>query len=191
LATGQKEMLRGKIHEALQTWLVTTPGDVNGDGSVNLVDFSTLKENFGSRNALYSEGDLNFNGRVDLTDFAILKRNFGRTLPVAPAATEGNGDKLLQQVTLNEAWQQLTFDHGNNWVGSSETTVENLLVESSLANTTHSRSDTLTIDSTESDSTFFGTRVGFGSEADTARDEVLASDELLDDLFGTALPAVV
>ncbi|TVQ77774.1 MAG: hypothetical protein EA380_06970 [Phycisphaeraceae bacterium] len=57
------------------------PGDINGDGVVDLDDFIILAGNFGSTNALPSEGDINGDGVVDLDDFIILAGNFGTTCP--------------------------------------------------------------------------------------------------------------
>jgi hypothetical protein len=54
------------------------PGDVNGDGKVDLTDFGVLKENFGTGTTL-AQGDLNGDAKVDLTDFGILKDNFGKS----------------------------------------------------------------------------------------------------------------
>lgn len=53
------------------------PGDANLDGVVDLSDFSTLKYNFGMKDALWGDGDFNSDGVVDLSDYSILKRNFG------------------------------------------------------------------------------------------------------------------
>lgn len=55
------------------------PGDANLDGVVDLSDFSTLKYNFGMKEALWGDGDFNGDGIVDLSDYGILKRNFGLT----------------------------------------------------------------------------------------------------------------
>ena len=54
-----------------------TPGDIDGDGDVNLDDFVILKKNFGSLDATRAQGDLDGDGDVDLDDFVILKKNFG------------------------------------------------------------------------------------------------------------------
>ncbi|MFO0898484.1 MAG: Ig-like domain-containing protein [Pirellulales bacterium] len=62
------------------------PGDVNGDGKVDLSDFGALKANFGTGDSL-AEGDLDGNGKVDLSDFGILKANFGSQGAVMRAAT--------------------------------------------------------------------------------------------------------
>lgn len=54
------------------------PGDINGDGVVNLDDFAILAVNFGSGpGSTLSHGDLNGDGSVNLDDFAILAVNFG------------------------------------------------------------------------------------------------------------------
>lgn len=59
-----------------------TNGDVNGDNSVNLVDFLLLRAAFGSTSTSpnWSENaDLNRDGTVNATDFLILRGNLGRT----------------------------------------------------------------------------------------------------------------
>ena len=45
------------------------PADLNGDGRVNLIDFSILLHWWGKDNAL---ADLNKDGRVGLKDFSIM-----------------------------------------------------------------------------------------------------------------------
>ena len=54
---------------------VATPknGDLNGDGKINLVDFSILLFHFGTDHEI---ADLNNDGRVNLTDFSILLFNW-------------------------------------------------------------------------------------------------------------------
>lgn len=54
---------------------VQTPGnaDLNGDGKVNLIDFSILLFHWGTDHAI---ADLNTDGRVNLTDFSILLFNW-------------------------------------------------------------------------------------------------------------------
>ncbi len=54
---------------------VATPknGDMNGDGKVNLVDFSILLFHFGTDHEI---ADLNADGKVNLTDFSILLFNW-------------------------------------------------------------------------------------------------------------------
>jgi len=50
-----------------------TPGDLDGDGDVDLDDFAILKLSFG----IDDGGDCDGDGDTDLDDFAILKQNFG------------------------------------------------------------------------------------------------------------------
>ena len=62
------------------------PGDVNGDGAVNLIDFDKIAANFGTSgdDVTRAIGDLNGDGRVDRSDFDVLAGNFGKTrAPVA------------------------------------------------------------------------------------------------------------
>lgn len=54
------------------------PGDIDGNGFVDLDDFAILALNFGvGPGATLQQGDLNGDGFVDLDDFAILALNFG------------------------------------------------------------------------------------------------------------------
>jgi len=62
---------------------VVLPGDANGDGMVNLVDFSLLATAFGTAD---SSADFNGDGFVNLVDFSILAANFGNTAADVVAA---------------------------------------------------------------------------------------------------------
>ncbi|MEO1130400.1 MAG: dockerin type I domain-containing protein [Planctomycetota bacterium] len=59
------------------------PGDVDGDGSTDLTDFTALAANFGASGLPFGDGesrtlgDLNDDGNVDLSDFTILASDFG------------------------------------------------------------------------------------------------------------------
>lgn len=50
------------------------PGDINGDGQIDITDLSILLSNWGTANAA---SDLNKNGLVDIFDLSILLSNFG------------------------------------------------------------------------------------------------------------------
>ena len=58
----------------------TLRGDVDGDGEVNLADFSILANNFGQTDAAFADGDLDGNHEVNFLDFLVLAENFGRQL---------------------------------------------------------------------------------------------------------------
>lgn len=49
------------------------PGDVDGNGSIDLEDFNVLKSNFGT---VFDRGDRNMDGHSDLFDWALLKNEF-------------------------------------------------------------------------------------------------------------------
>lgn len=71
------------IDEILSFVPVACPGDVNGDGAVDVSDFFLLGGNFGTTSgATRSDGDLNDDGAVDVSDFFILGGNFGSVCPV-------------------------------------------------------------------------------------------------------------
>ncbi|RIK84361.1 MAG: hypothetical protein DCC68_01385 [Planctomycetota bacterium] len=72
-------------------------GDVDGDGSVSLVDLAILQSHFGTTaGATRATGDLDGDGAVDRMDASLLARNFGRTsaalspIAFAPAAIVRN-----------------------------------------------------------------------------------------------------
>ncbi len=52
-------------------------GDLNGDGTVDLLDLSTLLNNFGTSGAGPADGDLDGDGDVDLIDLSTLLTAFG------------------------------------------------------------------------------------------------------------------
>jgi hypothetical protein len=58
------------------------PGDINGDGVVNVLDLRILADAFGSKPGdprWNSKADLNGDGKIDLSDLAILATHYGRT----------------------------------------------------------------------------------------------------------------
>jgi hypothetical protein len=59
------------------TYQTNKPGDVDGNGTVNLSDFSIMRTNFGLSGKTRAEGDLSGDGTVNLTDFFELKTYFG------------------------------------------------------------------------------------------------------------------
>ena len=68
----------GCVKSYNQFTVVPVMGDANHDGTVDLQDFSILKDNFGiTSGATWEQGDFNNDGSVDLQDFSTLKENFG------------------------------------------------------------------------------------------------------------------
>ena len=58
----------------------TCPGDLDGDGDVDIVDLSILLAHFGAvGNVLATEGDLDSDGDVDIGDLSTMLANFGNT----------------------------------------------------------------------------------------------------------------
>ena len=61
--------------------ITSCPGDINGDGIVDLADLAILLSNFGSSPATPGDGDIDNDGDVDLADLAVLLSRFGTTCP--------------------------------------------------------------------------------------------------------------
>lgn len=59
------------------------------DGKVDLLDFNTLKSNFGSSDATQDDGDADSDGDVDLIDFSLLKGQFGVSVAVPEPSSLG------------------------------------------------------------------------------------------------------
>lgn len=55
----------------------TCPGDVTGDGSVDLADLNLVLANFGTSPGIGGPGDANCSGEVDLADLNLILANFG------------------------------------------------------------------------------------------------------------------
>jgi hypothetical protein len=60
----------------------TIPGDLDGDGDVDLNDLAILLAHYGmTSGADYEDGDLDGDGDVDLNDLTLLLANYGSTTP--------------------------------------------------------------------------------------------------------------
>ncbi|MEQ9461431.1 MAG: dockerin type I domain-containing protein [Phycisphaeraceae bacterium] len=79
----------GDQFDVVANGVAVLPGDANGDGTVDLIDLSTLATNFDGTDTPYTfaQGDFNGDGFVDLIDLSILATNFGQSVVVPePAA---------------------------------------------------------------------------------------------------------
>jgi hypothetical protein len=55
------------------------PGDINGDGLVDVADYNIWAANVGATGATWAQGDLNGDGLVDVADYNIWAANVGKT----------------------------------------------------------------------------------------------------------------
>jgi hypothetical protein len=55
------------------------PGDINGDGLVDVADYNIWAANVGKTGATWADGDLNGDGLVDVADYNIWAANVGKT----------------------------------------------------------------------------------------------------------------
>ena len=69
------------------TTATVVPGDVNGDGQVDINDLTIVLANFGQTTGMtWSTGDLNGDGRVDFNDLTILLTAYGQMAARRPAS---------------------------------------------------------------------------------------------------------
>jgi hypothetical protein len=79
------------------------PGDINGDGLVDVADYNIWAANVGKTGATWSQGDLNGDGLVDVADYNIWAANVGKTAgtpePVTMTLLAIGGLALLRRKT--------------------------------------------------------------------------------------------
>ncbi len=54
-----------------------TPGDANGDGTVDVLDLAVVANHFGQAGAYWKDGDFDGDGGVDVLDLAVVANHFG------------------------------------------------------------------------------------------------------------------
>jgi hypothetical protein len=74
---GDHHLVYGATSLTLQMELI--PGDINGDGLVDVADYNIWAANVGRTGATWSQGDLNGDGLVDVADYNIWAANVGKT----------------------------------------------------------------------------------------------------------------
>ncbi len=79
------------------------PGDINGDGEVNVTDLSLMLANYG-KPGTPAQGDISGDGQVDITDLSLLLSNFGKRAAAVAVNdnTIGTGPNEFEYVG---AWQ--------------------------------------------------------------------------------------
>ena len=98
--TGDPGSMRGRNEIPLNGFVlqvipepVFVPGDVNGDGVVDVADLGVLGANFNQSNMTFADGDFNDDGIVDVADLGILGANWtasqaaGNTSALVPEPT--------------------------------------------------------------------------------------------------------
>ena len=84
---------------ALAWAAVVLPGDTNGDGAVNLTDYTNVRDNFGNSGL----GDANRDGVVDAVDFRLVKDNFGTIVQSYRVERASDGINYVQVGTTGPA----------------------------------------------------------------------------------------
>jgi hypothetical protein len=79
--TGQyKSDFVAAMWEAYYNKSAVLPGNINGDGTVNIFDYNIFLQNLGATNDCQNEADLNADCSVNIFDYNILLENFGRSM---------------------------------------------------------------------------------------------------------------
>jgi len=79
--TGGTYTLVGGLWPGAQPTASPCPGDLDGDGDVDLGDLALVLQNFLGNGTPSPGGDLDGDGDTDLSDLALLLQNFGLTCP--------------------------------------------------------------------------------------------------------------
>src|SRR3954469_6393014 len=77
---------------------VTLPGDYNGDGIVDGIDYQVWRSNSGDTAALVADG--NGNGIVDASDYVTWRANLGRTWQSLATGSGGAGAQSVPEPTV-------------------------------------------------------------------------------------------
>ena len=74
------------------TWLANMlPGDLDGNGRVDLVDYMTLKANYGKTVPPWKQGDCNGDGRIGYDELLAVETNLGYDLSLVMGSLSGGG----------------------------------------------------------------------------------------------------
>ena len=78
-------------------------GDFDGNGEVNLADFTTFAGTFNAEGQ-YPQGDMDFNGVIDIHDFVRWRNAFNAPAPAAAAAVPEPSSLMLCLSALIALW---------------------------------------------------------------------------------------
>jgi hypothetical protein len=88
-AGAESILMKGTVLGVAQ-WIAVRPcipGDINGDGLVDVADYDIWAANVGKAGATWSQGDLNGDGLVDVADYDIWAADVGNTAATPEPAT--------------------------------------------------------------------------------------------------------
>ena len=84
------------------------PGDVNGDGKVDINDLTIVLANYGKTGLVWSQGDIDGDptGAVDINDLTVVLANYNKTYagPGIAAVPEPTGLAMVAGLLLAAAW---------------------------------------------------------------------------------------
>jgi hypothetical protein len=87
-----------------------TPGDTNGDGLINIVDYNNVKNNFGSSGL----GDTNYDGVINIVDYNNVKNNFGASGGGATGYILERSEDGVNFTTVSSSISSSTFTYTDN-----------------------------------------------------------------------------
>jgi parallel beta-helix repeat protein len=90
----------------------TVNADINGDGVVNILDFSILASNYGKANQTFSQGDINGDGTVNILDFSILASQWGQKVTTCSGVNVTSSTNLQSIINANPAGTTFCFAPG-------------------------------------------------------------------------------
>lgn len=110
------------LYLIFRTHAAAPPGDVNGDGTVNIQDLSILAANYGKTGQTLAQGDVNGDGAVNIQDLSIIASNWSKAVqtnssaPATPAASGGTicGDSSQLTGPATAPAGAVTVPAGNN-----------------------------------------------------------------------------
>jgi hypothetical protein len=93
---GSLSTILQSVPPAGATWLANVlPGDIDGNGRVDLSDYMTLKVNYGKTVLPWKQGDCNGDGLLGYAELLAVETNLGYDLSLAMGSPSGGGSMPL------------------------------------------------------------------------------------------------